>query len=173
MKLSPAARHWILWAAGGIVVGWLVSVFWWWLLEPVGKDDLKELVIPNGTAALIAEGKPAPGIPSNLDLGRTGELTITNHDDVEHYIAGVLIRPGITITIEPTDKGGEVACSFHSAGSITFTLTERPSIFVTLIPAMLLGLPFGLAFGLAHFVGHRLTTHDESEAHFHGSASDG
>lgn len=173
MYLSPAVRHWILWAVGGIVVGWFVSVFWWWLLEPAGKDDLSELVIPMGTAALIADGKPAPGIPSNLDLGRTGEITIVNNDEAEHYIAGVLIRPGATITIEPTDKGGEVACSFHSAGAITFTLSERPSIFVTIIPAILLGLPFGLAFGLAVFVGKRISTHDDSETHAHGSASGG
>lgn len=173
MKLSPAVRHWILWAAGGIAVGWLVSVFWWWLLEPVGKDDLKDLVIPLGTAALIAEGKPAPGIPANLDLGRTGELTITNNDEAEHYIGGALIRPGTTITIEPAESDGEVACSFHSAGAIAFTLTERPSIFVTIIPAMMLGLPFGLAFGLAVFVGQRIGMHDENEPHLQGPASDG
>lgn len=172
MTLSPAARHWILWAVGGIVVGWLVSVFWWWLLEPVGKADARELVIPEGTAALIAEGKPAPGIPSNLDLGRTRELTITNNDVAEHYIGGALIRPGTTVTIEPADKEGTVACTFHLAGAISFTLTERPSIFVTLIPAILLGLPFGLAFGLAVFVANRITTHDDEEPHLQGSAPD-
>ncbi|MBE0610027.1 MAG: hypothetical protein IH609_11630 [Dehalococcoidia bacterium] len=173
MKLSPAARHWILWAAGGIAIGWLVSVFWWSLLEPAGKDDLRELVIPPGTAALIADGKPVPGIPANLDLGRTRELTITNNDEAEHYIGGALIRPGTTVTIEPVEKDGEVACSFHSAGAIAFTLSERPSIFVTIIPAMMLGLPFGLAFGLSVFVGQRIGMHDESEPHLQGPTSDG
>ena len=173
MSLSPAVRHWILWAAGGIAVGWLVSVFWWWLLEPAGQDDLEALVIPPGTAALIAEGKPVPGIPADLGLGRTGQLTITNNDVAEHYIGGALIRPGTTITIEPVQKDGEVACSFHAAGSIAFTLSERPSIFVTIIPAILLGLPFGLAFGLAVFVGQRISTHDDSEPHLQRPASDG
>lgn len=173
MKLSPAARHWILWAAGGIAVGWLVSLFWWWLLEPAGKDDLRALVIPPGAAALIAEGKPVPGIPADLGLGRTRELTITNDDEAEHYVGGALIRPGTTITIEPVQKDGEVACTFHSSGAIAFTLSERPSIFVTLIPAILLGLPFGLSFGLAVFVGQRLSMHDDSEPHLQGPASGG
>ncbi len=173
MTLSPAARHWILWAAGGIAVGWLVSVLWWWLLEPVGKEDARELVIPEGTAALIAEGKPAPGIPANLDLGRTRELTIVNNDVVEHFIGGALIRPGTTLTFEPAQKEGQVACSFHSAGAIAFTLTERPPLTVTIIPAIILGLPFGLAFGLAVFVGKRISTHDDSEPHLQGTASDG
>lgn len=173
MTLSPAARHWILWAFGGIAIGWLVSVFWWFLLEPVGKDAIRELIIPEGTAALIAEGKPAPGIPANLDLGRTRELTIINNDVAEHYIGGALIRPGTTATFEPTQKEGEVACSFHSGGSIAFSLTERPPLTVTIIPAILLGLPFGLAFGLAVFVGKRISTHDDAEPHLQGSAPDG
>mgnify|MGYP001217480188 CR=1 FL=1 len=164
MTVSPAVRHWLLWVAGGIAAAWIVGVFWWWLLEPAGKEDLKEIVIPRGTAAAIAAGQPAPGIPSTYDLGRAREVRIVNNDTAEHYIGGTLIRAGADVTIEPEEREGTVTCSFHSAGAITFTLSERPSIFVTLIPAILLGLPFGLAFGGAVFVAQRLRTHDEAEA---------
>lgn len=165
MTLSSNQKHWLLWLGGGVMVAWLVGVFWWWLLEPATADDaVKELVIPEGTAAAIAEGKPAPGIPSDFSLGRSGELLVINQDVAEHYIGGALIRPGASLLFEPQTKEGEIACTFHSAGAIGFTLDERPSIFVTIIPALLLGLPFGAAFGVATYVAQRLGMHEDEPA---------
>ena len=164
MGISPAVRHWLAWAAGGIAVAWIVGVFWWWLLEPAGKDAAKEIVIPAGTAAAIAAGRDAPGIPDSFDLDRAREVRIINNDTSEHYIGGTLIRPGADVVIIPEEKEGAVTCSFHSAGAINFTLSERPSLLVTIIPAILLGLPFGLAFGGSVFVAQRLRMHDEAEA---------
>lgn len=165
MSLSSNQKHWLVWLGGGVAVAWVVAVFWWWLLEPVTADgEVKELVIPEGTAAAIAEGRTTTGIPANFSVGRSGEVLVINQDVAEHYIGGALIRPGATLLLEPQEKAGEVLCTFHPTGSIGFTLDERPSIFVTIIPALLLGLPFGAAFGVATYVAQRLGMHEDEPA---------
>lgn len=161
MSLSSNQKHWLVWLGGGVAVAWVVAVFWWWLLEPTTADEVKELVIPEGTAAAIADGRTTTGIPSDFSLGRSGEVLIINQDVAEHYIGGALIRPGATLLLKPQDKEGEVLCTFHPTGSIGFTLDERPSILVTIIPALLLGVPFGLAFGGATYIAQRLGMHED------------
>lgn len=161
-RISPAARHWILWVGGGFLVAWLVGIFWWSLLEPAGVGGPLEITIPEGAAAELAAGRPVPELPAQLDLGRAGEVYVMNLDVSPHYIGGVFIWPGTSATFKPVDKRGEVECSFHPGGQIQFTLDERPSIFVTVIPALLLGVPFGIAFGGAVFVARRLSTEEEA-----------
>ena len=153
---GSAARQLLLWTLGGFVVGWLVSVFWWALLEPTTAEAPDEIVIPPGASELIAEGRRVPGIPSVIRGGRTGIVRITNNDAVEHYLAGALIRPGATAEVHPADKDGQIACTFHVGGVIGYQLDRRPPITVTVIPAALLGVPFGIAFGVAAIVARRL-----------------
>ncbi len=160
--LSPAVRHWALWIVGGFLVAWLVGLFWWAMLEPANANrGPLEITIPPGAAEDLAAGRPVPELPSRLDLGRSGQLYVVNNDSAPHFIGGVFIWPGTSATYEPVDKQGQVDCSFHPGGQISFTLTERPSIFVTIIPALMLGVPFGIAFGGAVFVAKRLGLDDE------------
>lgn len=153
---SSAARHLLLWMFGGFVVGWLVSVLWWAMLEPAGNDAPVEIVIPPGAAERIAAGQRVPGVPSVIRAGRSGTVRITNNDSVEHYLAGNLIRPGAVADIRPARTEGQIACTFHSAGVVGYQLDERPPITVTFIPAAALGVPFGIAFGVATIVARRL-----------------
>ncbi|PFG73677.1 hypothetical protein [Tepidiforma thermophila] len=153
---SPITRQLLLWTLGGFLVGWLVSVLWWAMLEPTTARAPDEIVIPPGASELIAQGRRVPGIPSVIRGGRTGIVRITNNDAVEHYLAGTLIRPGATAEVRPAEKGGEIACSFHTGGVIGYQLDRRPPITVTFIPAAALGVPFGIAFGVAAIVARRL-----------------
>lgn len=153
---SSAARQFALWVLGGFLVGWLVSVLWWSLLEPSGKNAPAEIVIPPGAAELIAAGRPVPGVPSVIRAGRTGYVSITNNDTVEHYLGGALIRPGATAIVRPAKTEGTIQCTFHAAGAVGYQLDERPPITVTVIPAAILGVPFGIAFGVATIVARRL-----------------
>jgi hypothetical protein len=158
MKLltNSVARQLFLWILGGFVVGWLVSVLWWSMLQPTGEIAPSEIVIPPGAADLIAEGRRVPGIPLVIRSGPAGTVRITNNDSVEHFLAGNLIRPGTTADVRPTVTEGQVVCSFQPGGHIGYQLTEIPPITVTFIPAALLGVPFGLAFGIAAIVSRRI-----------------
>jgi hypothetical protein len=153
---GPVARQMALWILGGFAVGWLVSVFWWALLEPTTAEHADEIVIPPGAAELIAQGRRVPGVPTVIRGGRTGTVRITNNDSVEHYLAGALIRPGATAEVRPAQSDGQVTCSFHVGGVIGYQLDKRPPITVTFIPAAALGVPFGIAFGVATIVARRI-----------------
>jgi len=65
------------------------------------------------------------------------------------------------VLVTPAKKNGQVECTFHPGGAIEVTLTARPPITVTFVPAFMLGAPFGLAFGVATWVGRKLSMDDE------------
>ena len=149
--------------AGGALVGWVIGAFWWSLLTPTAPSTPKEIVIPLGTAAAIERGEVPPGIPSALSLSSGGKLLVANHDTAEHLIAGTLVLPGDTVLVTPSKKNGQVECTFHPGGAIAVTLTKRPPITVTFVPAFMLGAPFGIAFGVATWVGRKLSMDEEGQ----------
>lgn len=134
------------------------------MLSPSPPSKPLTVTIPAGAAAAIARGEAVPGIPSTLELSSAGQLFVTNHDSREHLIAGTLVLPGDTVVVEPTEKNGQVDCSFHPGGAIDVSLASRPPLYVTILPAFLLGAPFGLAFGAATFVTRRLSMDDDPVA---------
>ena len=160
---APLFRYLLVWMAGGALVGWVIGAIWWSLLTPTAPSTPKEIIIPFGTAAAISRGEIPQGIPSELSLSSAGKLLVANHDSAEHLIAGTLVLPGDTVVVTPSKKNGQVECTFHPGGAIDVTLTKRPSISVTFVPAFMLGAPFGIAFGVATWVGRRLGMDDEGE----------
>ncbi len=158
---APLFRYLLVWMAGGALVGWVIGAFWWSLLTPSAPATPREIIIPQGAAAAIARGEVPPGIPSALSLSSAGKLLVANHDTAEHLIAGTLVLPGDTVLVTPSKKNGQVECTFHPGGAIEVTLTERPPITVTFVPAFMLGAPFGIAFGVATWVGRKLSMDDE------------
>lgn len=161
---SPLARSLVVWVAAGAMVGWLVGFAWWLMLSPSPPSQPLTITIPRGAGEAIARGELVPGIPSTLELSSAGQLIVTNHDSREHLIAGTLVLPGDTALITPTNKNGQVDCSFHPAGAIDVSIDSRPPLYVTIFPAFLLGAPFGLAFGVANFVARRLSMEDDPVA---------
>ncbi len=157
-----AALPWVLGAVATMAV---LSLVWWAMLDP-GKDaGLKQIIVPEGTAAKIAAGEPTFAIPSNIVIARAGELSVVNQDVVAHTIAGRVVQPGETVDIVASDSEGEFVCSFHPGGSLGFTVSGRGSLIVTVaIPAFILGLPIGIGIALAVAVGRRIGFGDESYA---------
>lgn len=164
MLRAPLFRYLLVWVAGGALVGWLIGALWWAMLTPRAPSAPEEITIPPGAAAAIARGELPPGIPSQLSLSSAGKLLVANLDSSEHLIAGTLVLPGDTVLVTPSEKSGQVACTFHPGGAIAVSLTKRPPITVTFIPAFLLGSPFGLAFGVATWVGRKLSMDDGEPA---------
>lgn len=158
---TPLTRYLLVWVAGGALVGWLVALLWWSMLTPTAPSQPRPITIPLGTAAAIARGELPQGIPSSLALSSGGKLLVANQDSSEHLIAGTLVLPGDTVLVTPANKSGQVDCTFHPGGAIEVSLTDRPPLYVTIVPAFLLGAPFGLAFGVATYVGRKLGVEDD------------
>lgn len=151
------ALHWSRWVGGGVVVAWVLSVLWWALLEPVQANASgEELVIPEGTASAVEAGARAPFIPSALELGRDGELVVINNDVVAHRVGSWTVLPGERATISSDSASGQLTCTIHPGGVLDFTVAQRPSLWVTGMSALMLGLPIGAVFGFAALVAGRL-----------------
>lgn len=72
-----------------------------------------ELVIPAGTAAEVAAGKPVPSIPEAMDFLIGDTLQVVNQDEVDHQLGPVWVPPGTSasLRLEQADKFA-YACSF-------------------------------------------------------------
>jgi hypothetical protein len=162
--MGGMVKHWGGWLAVGVLAAWALSLLWWLLLEPAqARSNQSELVIPEGTAAAIARGEPAPFIPNSLELDRDRELVVINEDVAPHRVASWTIPPGGRATISSTDEEGQFTCTIHPGGVLGYSIDERPPILTTAWASLLLGLPVGLVFGFATFVGSRLGVGPEEE----------
>jgi hypothetical protein len=147
---------------GGLTAAWVLSFIWWLLLEPAAASEkVPEFVIPEGTAAAVAAGQPAPFIPTTLSFSRSGELRVRNNDSVEHKVAEWTVPPGGTAVITTTGDNGELTCTVHPGGSLGFKVPQRPSFMATIIGALILGVPMGAAFGFAALVAAKLNMDDD------------
>ena len=109
------------------------------------QNTSRELVIPPGTAELIAQGSNPLAIPPSWDFIAGDELALVNNDDVEHWIGQWRVpASGETIvTLQPV-YAGVLLCSVHPDGNIAIRV--EPSGYdwrIAAFPALLLGLPLG------------------------------
>ncbi|MCA9846012.1 MAG: hypothetical protein R3C29_10885 [Dehalococcoidia bacterium] len=152
-------RTWLPWIGGGIGAAWALSMLWWALLEPAqARASEAELIIPEGTAAAVAQGAPAPFIPNSIELARNGDLTVINRDTQPHEVGSWTIPPGGRAVISAATEDGQFTCTIHPGGILGFSIDKRPSILTTLYAAFILGLPTGFVFGLASVITRRLDT---------------
>jgi hypothetical protein len=160
---SRGMRTWVLWLASGIAFGWMLSLAWWFVLEPASaSDDVYELVIPSGTAAAVAAGERPPLIPNSLSLGRNRKMIVRNEDVVDHAVGAWTVPPGGVAEIEADKSSGQLTCTIHPAGVLGLSIDGRPAFRSTFNGALMLGIPLGVVFGFAGFVGSKLQMDDEA-----------
>jgi hypothetical protein len=75
-----------------------------------------ELVIPPGTAELVAAGQTPPEIPASLTFVVGDVLRVVNQDSVEHTLGPVYAPPGATASLS-LDRADtySYSCSFRAA----------------------------------------------------------
>lgn len=132
-------------------------VFVAWLLLPQARTV--ELVIPSGTADLVARGETVAALPTTLLLRRGDTLVLLNEDDQPHRIGAIWAEPGRatrTIVGGALQDAGAVACSFHPGGSIGVSPQARPGVEQTVFPTLLLFFPLAGATVLTLSIVRRL-----------------
>jgi len=163
-RRHPRLAFWGAWIGGGFAIAWALNLLWWAMLEPLADAArVDELVIPEGTAAAVAAGQPAPFIPDKLSLGPSAELRVRNLDITDHTVGGKVVPPGGVAVLKPDPDSNQLACTVHPSGYVGLRIDRRPGIQSTLLPAALLGLPFGIAFGVVAMVARRISMDDEPE----------
>jgi hypothetical protein len=136
--------------AGSLVSGFilgavLVAVAWTAFgAEVVSPPRDVQLVIPRGTAALLAAGRPT-AIPAQISLVAGDTLVLINEDVVTHTLGGWSVSPGSSLRILTDSPVASVfACSIHKSGSLGLIVTPRPGLVDGILLTILVSVPIGL-----------------------------
>ena len=148
----------------GFVMGAILVAVAWTAFgsEIVAPPRDVQLTIPEGTAALLAAGKPS-AIPSQISLTQGDRLILVNDDVVTHTLGGWSIKPGARLTIAADSPVASVfACSIHKSGSIGLIVTPRPGLVDGILITILVSVPIGLVLFAAATVFRNLDMDPEA-----------
>ena len=127
--------------AFSILAVWLVSELGLLLQQDENTARAPQqvvLTIPEGTAAKVAAGEPAVGVPDEMTFVLGDVLVVRNEDNVAHTLGPLLVPAGASASL-PLNEEDHFAlnCSFNS--SSYFGLHVKPP---TTLRTRLLGIAF-------------------------------
>ena len=139
--------------AGTTMAVFLVCLVALWIFAGPGRaPERREIVIPAGTADLIAVGENPLDLPSNWSFRSGDVLILDNRDDVGHYV-GAWFSPYGEVTEITVTASATVFCTLHPAGQIYIDVTPRRTDWMLAVPPTLL---IGPAFGLVLLMALRM-----------------
>lgn len=155
MKLAPALRRIGLAMLVGLAVGAAINeVSFAFLREDDRPPAAIELVIPPGTAELVARGDQAPGLPDGMRFVVGDTLVVHNRDRVDHQLGPLWVPAGSSASLNlDSEANYAVHCSFQPTSA--FGLDVRPplTLWTRLQGILLSGLPLGILLSLYAVVG--------------------
>jgi hypothetical protein len=136
------------------------------------QPGVVEIVIPEGTAALVAQGLNPPDIPDEMNFVIGDELRVVNHDVVDHQLGPIWVPPGesASLKLQLVDHVA-YACSFQPTQYLGIRVKE-PTTIGTRLLALVIAVPptavMLLVYSLAAFptqslVGKKPSDADESD----------
>lgn len=100
-----------------------------------------ELVIPAGTAELVAAGMVPPEIPEELVFVLGDVLRVVNQDEVDHQLGPTWVPPGGTSSLQLGEvEHVAVSCSFRPNEYLGIRV-EEPTTIMTRLTALLFAVP--------------------------------
>ncbi len=105
------------------------------------QPETVELVIPPGTARMVAAGQANSAIPAELSLVLGDTLLVRNEDTVDHQIGPVWVPPGssASLEMEQPDKYA-YSCSFRPSRYLGLDVRE-PTTLSTRLTGLGLAVP--------------------------------
>lgn len=129
----------------------LISTLAVWLISELGiliqnesaarAPETVELLIPAGTAAKVAAGEEAPGIPDELSFVLGDTLLVRNQDDVDHTLGPLYIPAGASamLTLDEPENFA-LTCSFKPTRYLGLDV-KPPTTWETRLTALAFGVP--------------------------------
>jgi len=112
-----------------------------------------EVIIPAGTAGLIARGEKPPSLPSGMVFVVGDTLSIVNEDSTEHQLGPIWIPAGTSgrLVLAQADKLA-YECSFVPARYFDMDIREPLTLSTRLYGIFYAGLPLGLLIALYYAI---------------------
>lgn len=128
-------------AGVSILAAWLISEAGLFLQQDrntARAPQQIELIIPAGTAAKVAAGEPAPGIPDEMTFVLGDVLVVRNEDSETHTLGPLLVPAGASASLPLNEEDNfSMNCSFNTSSYMG--LTVRPP---TTLRTRLVGIAF-------------------------------
>ena len=148
-KIPPLRRVWISLAIG-MLVGVILSEGSFLLLgETARPPKIIEVVIPAGTADLVASGEQPPSLPTGMVFVVGDTLSIVNQDSTDHQLGPIWIPAGTSgrLVLAQADKLA-YECSFVPRRYFDMDIREPLTLSTRLSGIFYAGLPLGLLIAL-------------------------
>jgi hypothetical protein len=130
----------------GLLVGLILSeVTFLFLGETAREPQTITVVVPAGTAELVAKGEQPPSLPQDMNFVTGDTLVIDNQDAVAHQLGPLWIPAGTSgqlILGEPENLAME--CSFQPNKYIGLNIHDPLTLSTRIYGILFAGLPMGI-----------------------------
>jgi hypothetical protein len=121
--------------------------------EEARGPQVIELVIPPGTAELVARGEDSPSIPADMLFVVGDTLVVRNNDDINHQLGPLFIPAGSSASLTfDTVQDYAYACSFQTGRYLGLDVREPLTIETRILGTLFAGLPLGALLALYSLV---------------------
>ena len=139
----------------GIVLAIGINEFTFFFMKSdAGRGPQRiELVIPAGTADLIAKGQPSPSIPANMVFVTGDTLVVKNQDVANHRLGPLFIPSGTSASLVLNEANVfTYQCSFQTTQVFGLDVQEPVTSSTRIYGILFAGLPLGMMLGIYSLV---------------------
>jgi hypothetical protein len=152
--------------AVGLLLAWGISEGAFQILRD--KNDRApqqvELVIPRGTAELIAAGQAIPSLPADMVFVAGDTLVVKNEDVTSHQLGPLWVPPGSSASLTLDQPNSySYACTFQPSRYLGLDVRSRVTLATRLVAVLLAGIPTGAMITVYSFVVLPLKPKEEAE----------
>lgn len=130
----------------GLLIGLILSeVAFLFLGQTAREPETITVVVPQGTAELVARGEQPPSLPEDMTFVTGDTLVIDNQDSVDHQLGPLWIPAGTSgqlILGEPENLAME--CSFEADKYIGLDIYDPLTLSTRIYGILFAGLPMGI-----------------------------
>lgn len=154
MLRSQVAKR-ILWSMLiGVLLGVAISEIPFIFLQETARAPKEiTLVIPNGTADLVARGEQPPSIPENMSFVVGDTLIVKNEDVLDHKLGPLWIPANTSAQLSLTQQESfAYECSFQPGKYLGLEVNEPITTATRIYGMLYVGVPLGVLLALYSLV---------------------
>jgi len=138
----------------GLAIGFGLSEISFQLLKETNRSaQTVELVIPDGTADAVSQGKTPPSLPSGMSFVVGDVLEVENRDSADHQLGPLWIPAGTTASLALTEEENYIfTCTFSPSNYFGLDVKEPVTFWTRLGGLFFAGVPMGAILMLYSFV---------------------
>ena len=153
MSKNVALKRILLSFVVSTIIGFAMSEITFILLgRPIREAETITLVIPPGTAALVARGEQPPTIAEDMQFVVGDTLVVQNNDSVNHQLGPLWIPAGTSGQLSLGESQSlAFECSFQPSKYLGLEINNPLTFSTRLLGTIYAGIPLGILISLYLF----------------------